>query len=564
MCPRGAWTFGVTEFILVQDNLRNLQHTAWIFAFAAIVTARGSHLDTIGVTVLRATTTNLNGAGVRVGQAEAEVSAGAWEVCPTNDRVTQPTNLFTYFLSGGSFTSVTNADGFPNALGTDSGHADAVAASFYGITNTAPTNASTGVATNVAHIDNYEADTFIIYYIGFQAGIPHPISERIVNQSFTFGNVDTNADQAYDDYAAQNNVLLVSGAGFRGQPVYTPATIYNGIGVGISDATDSPWGPTPDGRSKPDIVAPSPDPLDRQSSYTTPEVSGAAAILMQAGTRGDGGSDTNAATDIRTVKALLLNGAIKPADWTNSFSNPLHSRYGAGVLDVFNSYRQLAGGKRTNFVATTVSGGAAHPPTGATNTIPALNGWDFEPITSQLVGSHNDAVNHYYFNITNISTTHPAFTATITLAWNRQSGETTVNDLNLFLYNTANSNLVTCSTSLVDNVEHLYVPRLPQGRYDLQVWKAGGNGIAVSATETYALAWEFFCETAAAANAGTNVTVSWPVYPDGFVVEATTSLAPANWSTAGIPSPVITNDQNVITIGPSPGVTNRFFRLRRP
>ena len=39
---------------------------------------------------------------------------------------------------------------------------------------------------------------------------------------------------------------------------------------------------------------------------------------MQAGLRGDGGSDTNAAADMRTIKALLLNGAVKPADWTNS------------------------------------------------------------------------------------------------------------------------------------------------------------------------------------------------------------------------------------------------------
>ena len=66
---------------------------------------------------------------------------------------------------------------------------------------------------------------------------------------------------------------------------------------------------------------------------------------MQAALRGDGGSDTNSAADMRTIKALLLNGAIKPADWTNNPPSPLDTRYGAGVLNVFNSYEQLAGGK---------------------------------------------------------------------------------------------------------------------------------------------------------------------------------------------------------------------------
>ena len=66
---------------------------------------------------------------------------------------------------------------------------------------------------------------------------------------------------------------------------------------------------------------------------------------MQAALRGDGGSDTNSAFDIRTIKALLLNGAVKPADWTNIAPSPLDTRYGAGVLNVLNSYEQLAGGR---------------------------------------------------------------------------------------------------------------------------------------------------------------------------------------------------------------------------
>jgi len=102
------------------------------------------------------------------------------------------------------------------------------------------------------------------------------------------------------------------------------------------------------------------------TSISTPQVAGAAADLMQAALRGDGGSNTNAAFDMRTIKALLLNGAVKPLGWTNSNSSPLDARYGAGVVNVFNAYEQLAGGKHGFIASTTVGTGGAHPPTGAT------------------------------------------------------------------------------------------------------------------------------------------------------------------------------------------------------
>ena len=185
--------------------------------------------------------------------------------------------------------------------------------------------------------------------------------------------------------------------------------------------------------------------------------------------RGDGGGDTNSAVDIRTLKALLLNGAIKPSGWTNSSSAPLHPRYGAGVLNVFNSYEQLAGGKWSYIVATSVPTNNPHPPTGDIGTIGALSGWDFNTNSSS---TNFDGVNHYYFNVTN-NLSGATFTATTTLVWNRHRNKTNINNLDLFLYD-ANSNLVACSTSLVDNVEHIYLTNLAQGRYDLQVLKKGG------------------------------------------------------------------------------------------
>ncbi len=244
---------------------------------------------------------------------------------------------------------------------------------------------------------------------------------------------------------------------------------------------------------------------------------------MQAGLRGDGGNDTNSATDIRTLKALLLNGALKPSGWTNSPSRPLHFRYGAGILNVFNSYQQLAGGKHDYIVSTSVSAGGLHLPAGDVGAVAALSGWDFNTNSSSIL---NDSINHYYFDVTN-NLPGATFTVTATLVWNRQRNKTGINNLDLFLYDAASSNLVMCSTSLVDNVEHIFVPRLPQGRYDLQVWKAGG--VTVSTSEPYALAFEFFSMPLSLASSGTNATLSWPVYPMGFILESATNLGVANF-----------------------------------
>jgi hypothetical protein len=191
-----------------------------------------------------------------------------------------------------------------------------------------------------------------------------------------------------------------------------------------------------------------------------------------------------------------------------------------------------------------------------TGSIAVLSGWDFNTNTSSATTA---GVNHYFFNVTNNS--GGQFTAAATLVWNRHRNKTNINNLDLFLYDAVSSNLVACSTSLVDNVEHLWLPQLPQGRYDLQVLKNGGA--TVSSSETYALAFEFFSVPLTIAPSGTNVALIWPVYPAGFAVESATNLAaPVIWSTNNIPSPVVTNSQNVILLNATNA--NQFFRLHRP
>jgi hypothetical protein len=434
--------------------------------------ARASALDQIGLTELQSLNPSLTGSGITVGQAEADLSgANTFEVNPAS--VGQPQSLFTYYDDDGNQTSTYSA-------AEGSGHANAVASNFYGV--------GTGVAPGVQAVDNYSAD----YFWGGIIINEIPVADAIVNQSFIFtesnGSPLTVADQQdtdllYDDYVAAFQTIIVSAVGNGGQ-VNAPATCYNGIGVGAYGGSSSK-GPTVDnGRSKPDIVAPA-----SATSYSTPLVSGSAALLLQAGA-----AISADATDPRTIKALLLNGAVKPSGWTHTHTAPLDVNYGAGVLNVYNSYLQLEAGEQsasaTSYEAlggnhSALSGGYADP----------LVGWDFTTFSSS---STQDVYNHY---LVPTSSRASSYTLTATLVWERPFEDSItsnpINNLDLFLYD-ATRNTTTpldYSDSTVDNVQELYdVGLTPGDTYDLEVFKAGGaigSQGDITNSETYALAYDF-------------------------------------------------------------------------
>lgn len=513
----------------------------WSLAFAS--TAWAGNLDTIGVSLLRQVTPSLDGSNVPVAQVEAALNTNSppqFEVNPAS--AGQPESLFTYTTTNGVATN------FPNSLGAESWHAANVAKLFY-----AP---GSGVAPNVAHVDNYHADSFFNAIIDPVLPSSPQIPESIVNQSFIFDNVtdsDRNQiEQSYDDYADKNNVLFISGAGNSGR-ISPPGTAFNGIGVAVIDGSSS-HGPTVDGRSKPDITAPG-----GATSYSAPYVSGVAVLLSQAAARNDGGSGTaTSANDSRTLKALLLNGAVNPVGWTNSPANPLDARYGAGLLNAFNSWHQLKGGEHAFIESTTVNSGSEHPPGNNTSNESTLSGWDLNSISTFPT---QDRVNHYYFDLPEESA-HP-FLLTATLVWNRHAGRSDINNLDLFLYNTANDALVICSTSAVDNLEHIFVPQLSAGRYDLQVVKRDTLN-PVSASETYALAFEFTNPHLDVTQTTNSALLSWPLSPAGLHLESTTNLnPPAVWLPVTNAVSVNTNaQQNTVSI-PLTG-DKQYFRLQGP
>ena len=440
-------------------------------AAAALAIPLGGRADSIGVDQLHALDPSLNGMGVRVAQVESGGTnrVPSFEVNPNNSFVNQTApGFFTYYSTNG--TTSTFNDG---VVGLESGHANTVAAFFYGTT--------LGVATNVSHVDNYDTGFLLTSSGTLRSNLTIPAA--VINQSFAFGDASgplqiPATDASYDNYVALNpSKVFVTAAGNSAKPG-SPATAYNGITAGATGpGAQTATGPTADGRSKPDIVAPA-----GETSNAAPQVSGAAAILVQAGARGDGGAATAAGSqDFRVIKALLLNGATKPSDWAHTATTPLDPRYGAGVLNIFNSYVELAAGKHS-FVANTANTiNGAHPPLASTSAKePSNAGWDFATLTSPTLA---DSVNHYAFTVT----TPSAFTAT--LDWERQNNESTINNLDLYLYNAVTGAPVDSSVSTIDNVEHLYDPNLPAGQYDLEVLKHGAS--TVSAAELYGLAYNF-------------------------------------------------------------------------
>lgn len=432
--------------------------------------------DAIGLSELRAAEPSLTGAGVAVAQPEAAYNAAeTYEVNPAYTGVDQPASLFTYISDLGTAAT------FPNSVGFESGHADSVATNFYGL--------NSGVAPGVSSVDNYLADTFISNYIATLT----PIRAQVVNQSFIANDTPANLqalNDAYDNYVATYGTIIVSAVGNGGQ-VNSPATAYNVIGVADDDGGSS-TGPTSDGRSKPDITAPG-----GATSFSTPFVSGAAALLVQAGQQGYGGAGPAteaAAVDPRTIKALLLNGAVKPAGWTHTPTAPLDPNSGAGVLNIYNSFLQLQAGQHSaSSTSATPSVGGAHPAVAGGN-IGSLAGWNLATLTSSGAA---DAYNNYVFALPSGPS---SYSLTSTLVWQRPDGASDsdpINNFYLYLYNMTNSlaSPIDLSDSTLDNVQQLYDLGLTPGdTYDIEVFKTGGTlddpGV-ISYTDTYALAFDF-------------------------------------------------------------------------
>ncbi len=494
---------------------------------------------------------NLNGSGVNIGQVEATTASGGsgTQASPYLDsfEVSLPSSgpALTYIGNAPSYyypNGASSPGNQPNVLTTTggvheftvgssssyysygvSGHANSVGGYLWG---------ANGVAPGISKVDNYDAGWFLNNVVGTyyssHPGTYIPIAtihaDQIVNQSFVdlFPSSNTTAQNkieeqqsniAYDAYSNYYGTLFVSAVGdgvatydggtYTTLAVNPPSTAYNSISVGASGlaANNATNGPTLTGLSSPDIITPG-----NASSYSTPQVSGAAALLVQAGNQINSSTGNTNATQMQTVKALLMNGADKQSNWAPTPGNSLSNNVGAGILDVYQSYQNLQAGEHA---ASAVNNSVT--PITASTSVP-LEGWNFA--TASSTGSN---VSHYVFTLpTGATSGH----LTATLVWNAQTSLSyslqsiglganpsiyslsslsteAFNSLYLYLYNATTGALVSKSDSTNDNTQtifHSLSSLIPGDKYDLQVFDAGYKysttaPFTLNTSDPYALAW---------------------------------------------------------------------------
>lgn len=306
----------------------------------------------------------------------------------------------------------------------------------------------------------------------------------------------------YDYLARNDNLVFANAAGNQGASGVTiMGDAYNGITVGglrengttgVYDqvGTSSGIGLT-GGRRKPDLVAPTEDQLTAdsgsdtaarevgntsgQTSYSTPHVAGAAAVLLDAASTKSDTTERAHAEHHLTVKSVLINEAnksIKSVSGDDTSGDAWHTDRGYGKVDVAASVDLLL----QDEVA----------PSGTATQA----GWALQVLAPSA--SHE-------YNIELLA--DDSFTAS--LAWDRivswvdadPPGPTPPNGvidygelsdgglMNLDLELLQGTTVIAFSLSTIDNLEHIYLQAAAGGSYTLRVTNLGGSA------ETYAVAF---------------------------------------------------------------------------
>ena len=329
-----------------------------------------------------------------------------------------------------------------------------------------------------------QADIYEFWYFLINNVFPHsPPDADIITASIGSPFEDW-WTRGIESLAEHQGLIVVAGIGNglkANDPLLYPGAAANAIGVGVVDPvnTENPatnlahfalaypehssFGPTVDGRCKPDIVAPGNclaadvnepggyEPTGSWSSFSTPIVAGTIGLLVQKAKEDpDLSSAVSPDGGNCVIKAILLNSATKLPYWhkgrleiEDDHQAPLDYIQGAGMVNAVGAYEHLiAGRNEPGYVSTT--------------------GWD----NNQLQKSNNPQ------NIYKITLAEPAGKfITATAVWNRHYNNAYPfepmpekdADLRLELWavdaiDPANDYLLDYSDSSVDNVEHIYHP----------------------------------------------------------------------------------------------------------
>lgn len=353
--------------------------------------------------------------------------------------------------------------------GTNSGasfHAREVGRYFFGNTSS--------LTPGISSFSGYEVNHWLNSRLspggsGTPLGESYRVSSHAYAGSVGSAAADLNRLMQMDFYVNQNGTTVVVGTTNDNLPVLPNlfAHGHNVIVVGRSSGAHGHgsttfYGP---GRTRPDLVAPL-----SATSWGTGLVSSAAALLHH---KADNmGVDSTDARRPEVIKSILMSGAIKEpfASWDRTNTRPIDERFGAGQLNIFNSYFIMDAGQFD---------GSLGAPTEAIG----LRGWDYEASLSEA------AIQSYRLEI------GPGGAAdlSIMLNWNVEildtnpaanvfAPEARLANLGLTLWD-ENETLIDWSNSSVDNLEHLSLAFLAAGNYTLRVQNHSDFA------SSYALSW---------------------------------------------------------------------------
>ncbi len=465
-------------------------------------------LDRAGIYALRQIDPNLTGQGVSFGIVCRSVTYRENE--PQNDY--RPNINHTCFENAKiSFGD----DGSPEAA--VSAHSTAICSILFGQDSQGSTPflgsfLYQGVAPE-AEGNFYEMLHFGKEYVFDQ--VAPPVDLISASFGFQFENWWTRGVESLAEHEGLLVVASVGNGTEASDPPLYPGAGSNALGVGVvssvktgDPATDlthfalayperSTLGPTEDGRSKPDLIAPgnclvaaTDDSRDYSmsgdwSSFSSPVAAGTAGLLVQAAKEDPNLGDVLSPQGGNCLlKAILMNSATKLPFWhkgrlstDDDREAPLDLVQGAGMVNAVAAYELLkAGSAESGDVAST--------------------GWDLTEL---------DAADGGLPNVYRLTINEPVGKVlTATLVWNRHYSQVypferipgSDTDLRVEVWaidptNSSNDLLLDYCDSRVDNVEHIYIPTLPDYRvYELVISHSNHDEAKVSkALERYALAW---------------------------------------------------------------------------
>ena len=449
--------------------------TITVAAIAMAVASPAAFADEIGheELIARLGAAAPTGTGVRVVQCEASEQAGALKVLPDGVLPAFAGKTFNQAVSGM----------------TVSWHGTEVARSFYGI--------GTSIAPGITQIHVFDANGFLQagYLRLGSTGVapsspPGPSTDRarVFNHSWigaiNQGSFDSEALRRADFAMHRDGTLFVvgenNGAGSTMQPLM--ACGYNSIAVGRIDGQHSA-GNTPStvdgpGRMKPELVAPG-----QFTSFSTPVVSAAAALLYETAATAPYSQNPNRARGV-AIKAALLAGAGHGAAWSNNAptsgasrgitARPLDPVFGCGTVNIDRAHRIITADEAQPLP--TAEDAALAPPA-VRNAL-----WDFDFLQASA------GVQQFHYRLDLPATADVSIVATwtrnmatsalgagaspavadVTLRLQRIDGESVVplsGDDGLGWFESGN----VVSSSAVDNVEHVFVRGLAAGSYVVSV-----------------------------------------------------------------------------------------------